>query len=185
MKLLISNAMTWTLFCDGSCLQNPGGSGGWSHCASQDGANSDILYADAGGCPVTTNNRMELKAVIEALKFVQETGDHECVVHTDSRLTLNCATGVWRRNANEDLWEEYNEAAAGLKVKFVWVQGHSGNVRNELVDKLALNEAIQAGYSGEKPKKVKRAVSTEEKKPFKPSFQKRSTAFNRPFKSLF
>jgi ribonuclease HI len=91
-----------------------------------------------GHDPSTTNNRMELRAVIEALLFVQ---DDEYNIYTDSQLTMNCAMGVWKRKANLDLWERYESALRGRKLNWHWVRGHSGDQYNTLVDKLANNAA--------------------------------------------
>lgn len=173
----------WVIYTDGSCLQNPGGPGGWAYCANNNAAEK-LLYCDAGGVKVTTNNRMELQAVIEGLRFVQDTEDKICEVYTDSRLTLNCAIGVWKRNSNEDLWDEYNKVSKGLRVKYHWVAGHSGVKLNELVDKMANHEAIQIGYSEPKPKKIKKEepkrtlVQTQISPPNMTPFKER------PFKSL-
>lgn len=81
---------------------------------------------------------MELKAVIEALLFIQNT---EYELYTDSDLTLKCATGVWRRKANLDLWAEYDLAVQGHKIHWKWVRAHNGDKYNELVDDLAREEA--------------------------------------------
>ena len=124
------------IYTDGSCLKNPGGVGGWACC---------IVYPDnieihlMGNCISTTNNRMELQAVIEAIRHIS--CKEECTVVTDSMLTINCASGKWKRNMNIDLWEEYDIVSKGKKISFEWVKGHSGNKYNELVDKIANTEA--------------------------------------------
>lgn len=124
------------IYTDGSCLSNPGGAGGWAICIIEENGTEFIL---SGGGKSTTNNRMELKAIIEALSCVPNNG--ECVIYTDSQLCINCATGKWKRKANLDLWEEYNIVSHAKIISFEWVKGHSGNKYNEIVDKLAFDEA--------------------------------------------
>lgn len=83
---------------------------------------------------------MELTAVIEALKFGSKSG--LATVYTDSQWVIKCASGVWKRKANVDLWEEYDEISEKYgKIDWVWVKGHSGDRFNEIVDKLARYEA--------------------------------------------
>jgi ribonuclease HI len=122
------------IFTDGSCLKNPGGPGGWAFTLLQNGEQWTL-----SGCePNTTNNRMELRAIIEALEFVQE---KEFIIHTDSELTMKCATGVYKRKANVDMWMKYERALNGRKIHWVWVKSHDGNSLNEYVDNLARKEA--------------------------------------------
>ncbi len=131
----------YTIYTDGSCLKNPGGEGGWGVVVITE----DIEYHLSGGEDITTNNRMEMKAVIEGLNFlttINET-NNQCIIYSDSKLVINCATGVWRRNKNLDLWQEYDKASYGKKIEFRWIKGHSGDIYNELVDKLAKKEAIE------------------------------------------
>jgi len=96
----------------------------------------------SGGVAHSTNNRMELLAVIEAIDFLGEDWVEGCVtIYTDSLLTMNCAKGVWKRKANMDLWEDYDHALGGRGVKWVWIKAHNGNPLNELVDSQARSEA--------------------------------------------
>ena len=122
------------IYTDGSCLKNPGGAGGWAFTVIE----NKEQWSMAGGDPCTTNNRMELKAIIEALKFIQ--GD-EYVIYTDSEMTMKCATGVYGRKANKDLWEEYDISLGNIKLHWVWIKAHDGNLYNEYVDNLARHEA--------------------------------------------
>lgn len=122
------------IFTDGSCLKNPGGPGGWAFTLIENGEQ----WTMSGGDSSTTNNRMELMAVIEALDFAQ---GNEYVIHTDSELTMKCATGVYKRKANKDLWDEYDRALRSRKINWVWVKAHNGNSLNEYVDHLARKEA--------------------------------------------
>lgn len=132
------------LFTDGSCIGNPG-PGGWAW-AALDGDLHRSGYESS-----TTNNRMELRAVIEALKTI----DGPVTVHSDSKYVVDCFVNRWhvgwvRRGwktaakkpvANRDLWEELLSLMAGREVSFVWVKGHNGHAMNELVDRLARSRA--------------------------------------------
>ena len=128
---------------DGSCRGNPG-PGGWAW--------ADDRGAFASGFdPRTTNQRMEITAVLEALRDHAGAGPIEVV--SDSTYVVNCFRDKWyegwlRRGwknsqrqpvANRDLWEPLLEVALadGADVRFTWVKGHSGDVMNDLVDELA------------------------------------------------
>ncbi len=126
------------LYSDGSSLGNPGPGG---YCAI-------LRYKDAekiisGGEPHTTNNRMELRAVIEGLKALKE----PCVVeiYSDSNYVVQAInqwlSGWVRKNfknvKNPDLWREFVEVAKPHHIKAVWVKGHAGHEENERCDKIA------------------------------------------------
>jgi ribonuclease HI len=131
------------IFTDGACSGNPG-PGGWAAILRSGRHEKEISGAEAA----TTNNRMELTAVIRALESVKKRSS--VTVHTDSRyvmdgfqkwLTRWKASG-WRTAdkkpvKNEDLWRALDAAAAGHDVEWVWVAGHSGHVENERADELA------------------------------------------------
>ena len=123
------------IYTDGSCIGNPG-KGGWAFILiNQD--NEEIHISD---CDMnTTNNRMEMKAVVEGLKFLSE--KESCIIYSDSKLVINCATNKWKRKSNLDLWKEYDKVSYNKNIEFIWVKGHSGNEYNELVDEMAFNEA--------------------------------------------
>ena len=122
------------IYTDGSCLKNPGGPGGWAFTVLE----NEEQWTMSGGDPCTTNNRMELQAIIEALEFVQ---GNEYVIYTDSELTMKCATGIYKRKANKDLWDRYEKALNCRKLNWVWIKAHNGNFMNEYVDRLARQEA--------------------------------------------
>lgn len=130
----MSNKPISRIYTDGSCVPNPG-SGGWAFTLLENGEQWSL----ADGEPSSTNNRMELQAVIEALLFAQE---DEYVLYTDSQMTIKCATGEWRRKANLDLWAKYDSALRGRKIHWKWVKAHNGDKYNELVDDMARAEAI-------------------------------------------
>lgn len=122
------------VYTDGSCLGNPGGPGGWAFAI----LTPESVWCVSGGDSATTNNRMELQAVIETLIF---SDTPNIVVHTDSKWVENCATGKWQKKANCDLWKQYESLSSDRSIRFVWVKGHSGNAYNNLVDGLARSEA--------------------------------------------
>ena len=107
-----------------------------------------------GGEPVTTNNRMELKAVIEALGALK--GPCEIVLHTDSQYVMKGMT-EWIRGwkakgwktaskepvKNADLWRELDALCSQYKIRWVWVRGHSGHDGNERADQLA-NKGVES-----------------------------------------
>ena len=136
---------------DGACKGNPG-PGGWG-AVIRSGTREKEL---SGGDPLTTNNRMELTAVIEALNALKR----PCAValSTDSRYVMDGLTKWihgWRRNGwktaskqpvkNADLWQALVEATARHKIAWEWVKGHAGHPDNERADRLASDAAIAAG----------------------------------------
>ena len=144
------------IYTDGSALNNPG-PGGWAFCYNWADSQLSLGLKSTGKhkeCHVTqerdvivrggeiqtTNNRMELQAVIESLKWVK---DVPVVINSDSQLTIRCAEGIWKRKANVDLWAEYDIVSRGRDISFVWVKAHSGIKYNEVVDKAARDEAYR------------------------------------------
>jgi ribonuclease HI len=139
-----------TIYTDGACLGNPG-PGGYGVILSYNGKEKEI----SKGFKNTTNNRMELRAVIEGLKALKENCDVTIV--TDSKYVAEAmqkgwvakwkANG-WKRNKKEkalniDLWEQLLELCEKHNVKFEWISGHSGHPQNERCDKMAVNAAKQ------------------------------------------
>ena len=118
-------------YTDGSCLKNPGGPGGWALAEINKDDVESYIY---GGEASTTNNRMELEAVIQILENYPDT---LMTIYTDSQYVINCATGKWKRGKNIDMWERYSKLSKNRKMNFVWVKGHSGDIWNEFVDDLA------------------------------------------------
>ena len=131
-----------TLFSDGSALGNPG-PGGYG---------TILVYKDkekiiVGGEKHTTNNRMELKGVIEGLKALKETCEVEII--SDSSYVvkgINEWLSSWikrdfKKVKNIDLWKEYIDVSKAHKIKATWVKGHAGHVENERCDELARSEA--------------------------------------------
>ncbi len=133
------------IFTDGACSGNPG-KGGWGAVLRFNGVEKELC----GGEPETTNNRMELTAVIESLSALRE----PCAVTltSDSKYVIDAITKGWvygwKRNGwrkadkkpalNVDLWEKLLPLLKTHQVTFVWVKGHDGHPENERCDRLAV-----------------------------------------------
>ena len=124
------------IYTDGACLGNPG-PGGWA-AVIVDPENRDkrVLH---GRQDRTTNNRMEILAVIKGLEALPESA--EATVFSDSQYVVNTMTRNWKRNANKDLWASLDAVVGKRKVTWRWVKGHAGNPLNEEADALANQEA--------------------------------------------
>lgn len=139
---------TVELFTDGACSGNPG-PGGWAFLLRH--PRSGKAVERSGGETLTTNNRMELTAVIEGLKSL--TRGSEVELYSDSQYVLkglNEWMAGWKRKGwktaskkpvkNVDLWKQLDELRDGHKIHFNWVKGHAGHPENERVDELAVIE---------------------------------------------
>ena len=137
------------IYTDGACRGNPG-PGGWGALLSIGEHEKELSGAET----LTTNNRMELTAVIRALEALKRPS--EVRIFTDSEYVRRGITEwmkSWKARGwktadrkpvkNQDLWERLDALAAGHKIEWRWVKGHSGVPGNERVDQLA-NEAIDA-----------------------------------------
>jgi ribonuclease HI len=136
------------IFTDGACKGNPG-PGGWGAILRY-GEHERELF---GGERDTTNNRMELTAVIRALESLKRACRVE--LYTDSQYVRNGIT-VWMRDwkrrgwktadrkpvKNQDLWQRLDELAAGHEIHWHWVKGHAGHPENERADELANRGAV-------------------------------------------
>jgi ribonuclease HI len=131
------------LFTDGACSGNPG-PGGWG-AILRSGSHEKEL---SGGEAATTNNRMEMMAVIKGLAALKQPS--RVILHTDSRYVLDGATKwirSWKKNGwktadkkpvkNDDLWRLLEVEAARHDVTWRWVRGHTGHPENERADALA------------------------------------------------
>jgi ribonuclease HI len=132
-----------TLYTDGACRGNPG-PGGWG-VVLQYGSSRKTLH---GGDPATTNNRMELTAVIRGLQAltracsVKVVTDSKYVIQGITEWLPNWKQRGWRTAANKpvlnsELWVQLDELVARHAVQWEWVKGHSGHPENELADQLA------------------------------------------------
>lgn len=137
-----------SLYTDGACSGNPG-PGGFGYAVV---CGDVLVQKGSGGLVSTTNNQMELSAVIEGLKAVS--GVQSVLVYSDSSYVVNAFEKHWvngwkRRNwvksdgspvLNRELWEQLLSVMERFKdVRFIWVKGHAGNKYNELCDKLAVD----------------------------------------------
>ncbi len=143
-----SSPRSVSIYTDGSCRKNPG-PGGWGAILVADGRELELC----GGCADTTNNRMELTAVITALSKLKKPCRVELT--TDSRYVCDGITKGWARSwrkkgwkkgdgspaLNPDLWEQLLELCELHSVSFNWVKGHAGHPYNERCDALAQNES--------------------------------------------
>jgi len=139
------------IYTDGGCSGNPG-PGGWAYVMIQKTFQGDSIVGEEwGGEKDTTNNRMELLAVISALKTLRVKTELSNIVTlcTDSQYVQKGITEwihSWKRNSwrtsdkkpvkNQDLWMELDSLAAGFSITWVWVKGHAGNTYNERCDAL-------------------------------------------------
>jgi ribonuclease HI len=131
------------IFTDGACKGNPG-PGGWGAILISNGKRKELH----GGEPATTNNRMEMTAVIESLAALKKRSRVQ--VFTDSQYVQKGISEwirAWKKRGwrtagkepvrNEDLWRRLDELAAGHSIEWHWVKGHAGHPENERADALA------------------------------------------------
>ena len=137
------------IYTDGACKGNPG-PGGWGALLRFNGEERELF----GGEALTTNNRMELTAVIEALGALKRRS--HVLLHTDSQYVQKGITEWirgwkargWRTASREpvknvDLWKRLDEVAAQHDIDWIWVKGHAGHEGNERADALA-NKGVEA-----------------------------------------
>lgn len=133
-----------TVFTDGSALGNPG-PGGYGIVLRYQDKKKEISQ----GFRRTTNNRMELLAVIVALESLK-TNKLPIKIHSDSKYVIDSITKGWlngwvkkgfKGKKNVDLWKRYLQASKGYEVSYVWVKGHAGIADNERCDRLAVEAA--------------------------------------------
>ena len=142
--------MQITIYTDGACIGNPG-PGGWAAVILKDNDKKELF----GGEKLTTNNRMELTAAINALEYCNQLDGNQLSlnqikIYTDSNYVKDGIT-VWIKNweknnwktadkknvKNVDLWKKLKELAKYQKIEWCWIKGHSNDPLNDLVDKLA------------------------------------------------
>lgn len=128
----MSNRPTIYLYTDGAASGNPG-PGGWGavlKCAS-------LRKELSGAFALTTNNRMELLAVIKGLEAIR--WDNARVeIWSDSQYVVNTVNLGWKRKKNFDLWSQYDALASRFEISFHWLRGHAGHPENERCDSLAV-----------------------------------------------
>ena len=131
-----------TIYTDGGCEPNPG-LGGWAAILIHEKQSKEI----SGASPGSTNNRMELTAVIRALEALKKPCDVE--IHSDSQYVVNGMSSwihTWKKKnwqragkpvLNADLWQQLDELAGRHRIRWIWVRGHAGDHYNERCDELA------------------------------------------------
>ena len=142
------------IYTDGACKGNPG-AGGWGALLESGGKTRELF----GGEAFTTNNRMELTAVIRALEALR--GPCRVKLHTDSQyVQLGISEWIhqWKKRGwrtadkkpvkNEDLWRRLDELSQQHEIEWRWVRGHDGNVGNERADELANRGVASIGTRG-------------------------------------
>lgn len=151
----MSNESIVDIYADGGCRGNPG-PGGWGVLMQAGGVEKELW----GGEPETTNNRMELTAVIRALEALKRPTSAR--VHTDSQyVQKGISTWIhnWKRNGwrtsdkepvkNAELWQRLDVLAAEHQISWLWVKGHAGHPGNERADRLA-NRGIDELLAGKR-----------------------------------
>ncbi|MEM6811510.1 MAG: ribonuclease HI [Pseudomonadota bacterium] len=141
--------MSIMIYTDGACSGNPG-PGGWGAILQWNGHEKEL----SGGEVETTNNRMEMMAVIKALEALNKPSNVQ--LYTDSKYVqqgVNEWLEGWKaRNwksaskkpvKNQDLWQQIDSLISQHNVEFIWVKGHAGHEMNERVDKLAVSAIPQ------------------------------------------
>lgn len=127
----------YVIYTDGSCIKDNKGGIGIVVVSKE-----KVVYEYCKGFSNTTNNRMELTAIIVALMSVKNTIKSLEIV-SDSQWALNCAQGLWKRKKNLDLWRKYDEVFDKTQklvlspIKFTWTKGHADNQYNKEADSLA------------------------------------------------
>jgi ribonuclease HI len=132
-----------SIYTDGACKGNPG-PGGWAALLVYKDAEKEI----SGHVENTTNNRMELQAVIEAIRTLKQACRID--LYTDSSYVQKGMTEWitgwkkknWKKVMNVELWQELDADAAKHQITWHWVRGHDGHPENERVDVLASNAAL-------------------------------------------
>ena len=141
---------TVIMYTDGACSGNPG-PGGWGALLIWNDTEKEL----SGGAPDSTNNRMEMQAVIEGLRALKE--PCHVKIHSDSALIINAFKQRWIENwqkrgwkkadkkpvENRDLWEEMLKVMSPHKVDWIKVKGHSTNELNNRVDRIAVAASKQ------------------------------------------
>lgn len=139
----------YIIYTDGACIGNPG-PGGWAAILMNE-KDEKIL---SGRSADTTNNRMEMLAIITALEYLSQKSlvtvftDSKYVIDGISSWIIKWEKNNWRTSKNNlvknyDLWKKLNSASKNHKIKWEWVKGHSGDFYNEKVDNIARDEALR------------------------------------------
>lgn len=138
-------ANTLVIYTDGACSGNPG-PGGWGALLCYNGHEKELN----GGESMTTNNRMEMMAAIEALRTLKPDYSGDIVIWTDSKYLKDGITNWihgWKKRGwkkadkkpvvNVDLWKALDAQVEGKSIDWKWIKGHAGDIGNERADELA------------------------------------------------
>ena len=147
MQTITFDNINYIIYTDGACLGNPG-TGGWAAIIIEPNGEREIVGCEKS----TTNNRMELKAVIEALKEIEVNSkislfsDSKYVIDGITKWIKNWKMNDWKTTnkkeiKNLDLWMDLDKLTSKFQITWNWVKGHSTNEYNNRVDRLARNEA--------------------------------------------
>lgn len=152
----MSKHKTIMVYTDGACSNNPGGPGGWAATLNYD----DRYDVISGHSVSTTNNRMELTAVVEAIKYLVKKGYKKIIINSDSAYVVNGVNKGWiyewvkkgwktnqsKEVANVDLWKQLHTFCImkDVTIFFNKVKGHSGHTFNEIADEEAKKEVEHA-----------------------------------------
>ena len=131
------------IYTDGSCIGNPG-PGGWGFIIHKNG---EEVAAESGSDKDTTNNRMEMMAIIQALDWLhknEKPADASIEVKSDSNLIIQTINQGWKKKANTDLWAQIDKLRAWLNIKWTWVKAHADDDLNNRVDEMAFKAANKA-----------------------------------------
>jgi len=137
------------IYTDGACIGNPG-PGGWAALIIINNK-EELLF---GNSPSTTNNRMEMLAVIHAIESIGVKSN--LIINTDSKYIINGISTwikIWKKSnwltsnknkvKNMDLWKKLDHISSKHVIRWEWIKGHSGNVNNEKVDTVAREQALK------------------------------------------
>jgi ribonuclease HI len=153
----MKNEQKILIYTDGSAINNPGPGGYGIILKTSDGK---LEKEFSEGFRLTTNNRMELKAIIEALKKIKNK-DLPVEIYTDSKYVVDAINHKWinkwkaqrfAKAKNSDLWLEFSRVSEPFNYKIFWIKGHNNHPENERCDKLAVTAAkskdlkIDSGY---------------------------------------
>jgi ribonuclease HI len=139
------SAAPFVAYTDGACFGNPTGPGGWAAVVEpSDLAADGLSWKLWGHLSSTSNNRAEALGMLAALEWVPTAS--RLTIYSDSQLSVNVFSGIWKARANIDIWDLIKQARAQkqLHVAALWVRGHAGDPGNELADRLSKLGAANA-----------------------------------------
>jgi len=138
---------TLGIYTDGSCIGNPG-PGGWGTIIRGPKGEIELSGPEAN----TTNNRMEMTAVLKAFEYLNhyKLSGYKVKVYSDSSLVINTFNKGWKKKANRDIWGKMDKEYVKLlgrenTFEWIWVKGHAGHPENERCDQLAQDQARSLG----------------------------------------